>query len=223
MDVYLIPTGETAYALYCELPPPDPGDVPNPRSIWARAVAVFRRALAEGEHARQHPDAHEHRGRLRTAITRRLAEAVAEQRLLWQLRRQASAHLIHPDDLEGTAALAEVRRALAADRDKHRRWCIIDAGLTILSAPVALLPGPNFLAYYFIFRVVGHYLSWKGAQQGLATVAWSTSGSAPLTSLRTAWRVDEAARGAHIDHVASALGLARLALFLQRIACRPAS
>ena len=29
------------------------------------------------------------------------------------------------------------------------------------------MPGPNVLAYYFAFRIVGHYLSWRGRAPGL--------------------------------------------------------
>ena len=39
--------------------------------------------------------------------------------------------------------------------------------LLIVSGVLALVPGPNVLAYYFAFRVVGHWLSMRGARQGL--------------------------------------------------------
>ena len=58
-------------------------------TLWGRAVASFRRAIDEGE-----AEAHGARrvrddaSRLRALITRKLAEAVAEQRLLWHLRQE---------------------------------------------------------------------------------------------------------------------------------------
>ena len=36
-----------------------------------------------------------------------------------------------------------------------------------VTAVLVLLPGPNLIGYYFVFRVVGHFLSWRGARQAL--------------------------------------------------------
>jgi hypothetical protein len=89
--------------------------------------------------------------------------------------------------------------------------------LGVASAPVALLPGPNVLAYYFIFRSVGHFLSWRGASQGLSRITWTEAPSPELTRLRQALALDPAARAAAIDGVAGALGLERLRSFLDRV------
>jgi hypothetical protein len=222
MDVYLIPAGGGRHALYSEPPQTDHHAEAEGTTLRARAVHVFRRAVAEGEQARQ-PDAPPAtRGRLRAAVTRRLAEAVAEQRLLWHLRHLDNAQLVHPDDVPSASALAAAQQLLRADRDKHRRWLVIDLLLTLLSAPVALLPGPNLLAYYFLFRVIGHYLSWRGADRGLAGVTWSCAPSPLLTSLRAVWSLDDGARAARLQDVAAGLGLDRLPAFFNRIAERPA-
>ena len=94
---------------------------------------------------------------------------------------------------------------------------MIDGLLILVSAPFALLPGPNVLAYYFIFRTVGHVLSMRGAQQGLSVIDWRPEASAPLTDLRQAIALDPEARCARIDAVAAALGLDRLAPFVEKI------
>jgi hypothetical protein len=198
---------------------PLPDVAAPPRTIRGRLVGIFHRALAEGEAARrQRPAAGATRvGRLRAAVTRRLAEAVAEQRLLWYLRKRTDVRFVLPDDL-GVPASAAIRRDLLThDRDRHRRWTLVDGALGLASAPVALLPGPNVLAYYFIFRSVGHFLSWRGANQGLSRIAWTDVPSPELTRLRRALALDPAPRAAEIDGVAGALGLERLRSFLDRV------
>jgi len=223
MDVYLVPAGSDRYELYCETATvvPDTPTSGAPTSIRHRVTALFRRAVAEGEEQRLGAPTAPSQSAIRRAITRKLADAVAEQRLLWQLRRQEHARLVHPDDLSDTAALDIARRLLAADRDKHRRWSVIDGLLVLASAPIALLPGPNVLAYYFIFRTVGHVLSMQGAMRGVQRVSWAMTPSADVTSLRQALALDAGARATRLDQISEALGLDRLATFIERIADRP--
>ncbi len=191
--------------------------------IWRRATTVFRRAVAEGEAERPDEEAPAAaRTRARRVVTRKLAEAVAEQRLLWHLRGQTTIRLVHPDDLSPADARAASRRLLLADRDKHWRWGVVDGLLVLAAAPVALLPGPNLLAYYFIFRTVGHVLSLRGASHGLSHAAWTPVASAPLTALRAALTLDPEGRAARVGEIAGTLGLARLAPFVLRVADRPA-
>ena len=52
---------------------------------------------------------------------------------------------------------------LRRDHDRHRIWLVVNTVLLVLSAVLALVPGPNLVAYYFAFRVVGHWLSMRGA------------------------------------------------------------
>jgi hypothetical protein len=220
MDVFLIPTGRERYELYCEVPlTPISGDAaPTP---FGRLKDTFRRALEEGEaeanRGGEAPDAPP-RSKLRRAITRRLAEAVAEQRLLWQLRHQHAARLIYPDDMTAEAAMTNARQQFAGDRDRHRRWCAIDGGLTVASGVLAVVPGPNVLAYYFIFRTVGHYLSMKGAAQALGPITWTTVASDQLSTLRGALTLGSEERDQRIREIEEALGLERLARFVARVA-----
>ena len=226
MDVFLVPAGPDGHELYCEIATAAPDGEHAPTSLWGRAVGVFRRALAEGEAARARGadrtvDADDaERSWLRRTVTRKLAEAVAEQRLLWHLRRETAVNLVHPDDTTEAAALELMRGLVSQDRDKHRRWCVIDAVLTVASAPLALVPGPNFLAYYFIFRSVGHFLSMQGAQQGLSRVTWTPVPSPHLTAVRSALRLEKDARVQRIDEIAAALGLDRLGPFVEDVAER---
>jgi hypothetical protein len=221
MDVYLLPVGPDRHELYCEVSSPVHTDAEPSSSIWGRMTHAFRRAVDEGEQARS-GDVHPRGGRVRRAITRKLAEAVAEQRLLWHLRRQSHARLLHPDDMPPAAALERSRAIITADRDKHKRRALINAGLLVLSGPIALVPGPNVLAYYFAFRTVGHWLSKRGAEQGLSCVSWSPAPCPPLTELRNALRLEAAERSRRVDEIAGLLGLERLPLFVRGVADRPA-
>ena len=219
MNVYLVPAGPARHELYCEVAAVSPVEHEGPpQSLWGRLTAVFRRALAEGEAERRGEAEHAQHSRLRRWITRQLAEAVAEQRLLWQLRKQSDAALFYPDDLAERDAVQASRQLLTSDRDKHRRWCVIDALLTVATTPIALLPGPNVFAYYFIFRTVGHFLSMRGAQQGLTSARWTNRASPELGALRRALQWPSETRCPEIERIAAALQLERLPAFVEGVA-----
>ena len=115
-----------------------------------------------------------------------VAERVAEQRLLWNLRSHDAALVTHPDDLPFDAVMQIVQQSLRADYRRHARWLVVDTLLFIASGVFFFVPGPNIIAYYFAFRVVGHWLSMRGAAQGRDRTAWSGRPSPSLTALRAA-------------------------------------
>jgi hypothetical protein len=220
MDVFLVPVALDRHELYCEhehVEPLKASADPAARTIRQRVTDTFRRAVKEGEEARRGgPDAHQvPKGRVRRWITTRLAEAVAEQRLLWHLRTAEDAELIYPDDLPESRARDLSRHALQSDLQKHRRWCAIDTALAIVCAPLTLFPGPNLPAYYFVFRAAGHFLSMRGAQVGLNRLVWRYVPSAPLATLRTVDTLEPDARAARVEEIGLALGLAHLGPFVE--------
>ena len=219
MKVYLVPATGGRHELYCEATTVTATAEAGGGSWRDRLVQGFRRMVAEGE-AVEHgaPDVPE-RGRLRRAITRRVAEAVAEQRLLWNLRHETAVDLVHPDDVPPGDALATARTLIAADYAKHRRWCIIDALVTAVTGPLFFfVPGPNVVSWYFAFRAIGHFFALRGAQQGLTGVTWTTTPSRELTDLRRALTLDQEIRTRRVEEIAAALGLGRLAFFVKKIA-----
>ena len=157
-------------------------------------------------------------GKARSRAMRWVAESIAEQRLLWHLRGQSDAVLYHPDDIDGATATALLRKQLGRDLDKHQFWLIFDALGLLVSFILVPIPGPNLFLYYFAFRVVGHYLSLRGARQGLNVTAWATQPRAPLTELRRAAALDPASREQHVNDIAVRLQLEHLATFFQRTA-----
>jgi hypothetical protein len=147
-----------------------------------------------------------------------VAETIAEQRLLWNLRRVDAAAFHYPDDVSAENALGIMRQHLSRDFEKHRFWLAINSILMLASGLLILVPGPNFIGYYFAFRVVGHFFSVRGARKGMVGVEWSFVASPPLTELRRMIGLDPAARLPQVEAVASRLRLDHLATFFQRTA-----
>ena len=233
MDVFLVPLGEERHELYCE-PADDDAATADTGGAAPGFFARLKRRFTEMLHAAEAARARRARGeydpidtwweRTRARVLAKVADAVAEQRLLWHLRHVTAAHLYHPSDMTGDRALTIMRASMVRDRDRHFRWLLIDGFLMILSAALVIVPGPNVLGYYFAFRVVGHFLSWRGARQGLTAVTWTTAPCHPLMELRDALGAGLAPpqRDALIDAVAERLRLPRLSLFVTRI-CWPGS
>jgi hypothetical protein len=228
MTVFLVPVGERDYRLYVEVTdaPEDIGSVETERGWIGRRMFRFRQALAEAEEARARRERGEPdtgSGLWRT-VMRKIAEAVAEQRLLWHLRKQPAAELRHPSDLTGTAAIKELRAELGRDAKKHLRWTIIDGLFVAVTGPLFFfVPGPNVISWYFTFRAIGHVLSWRGARRGLAGVEWTPRPSAPLADVREALRLPPGTRRDRLNGVAAALDLRSFAAFVERVSNRARS
>lgn len=234
MDVFLVPVGREAYELYCEhVDEPDAHeDEPRPSGFWARLnprylynrlKARFHQVLVEAERERRRENVSAAEGwfhRAKRRAMRWVAESIAEQRLLWNLRRHEAATLHYPDDLDAGTAEALLRRQLTRDFEKHRKWLVIDSILLLIAGLLILVPGPNVIGYYFAFRVVGHLFSVRGARLGLDRVQWTKTPSTHLTDLRQALSMDAATRLRVAESVASRLRLDHLATFFQRIAVR---
>jgi len=234
MDVYLLPVTpavqgrDARFELYCE-PAASPaeaageGDQPS-SSIFRRWVKGFNQALADGEEEerRQEDGAPPADGGSQVSrfLKRKLAAAVAEQRLLWHLRHATAADLHHPATLPADQAVAMTAAECRRDFDKHRLWCVVDGVIVVASTPLALVPGPNFLAYYFMFRSVGHFFALRGARKGMDPALWTPKPSEPLADLERALALEPAGRDARIAAVETALGLSRLARFMRRVARR---
>jgi hypothetical protein len=219
VKVYLVPTSNGRHELYCETSSAATEDDGSPASLRERLVRGFRRMVAEGEAAEHGEEPSAERSRVRRWITRRVAEAVAEQRLLWNLRNETDVELYHPDDLPPADALTRARASIGADYAKHRRWCLIDALVAAITGPVFFfVPGPNVISWYFAFRAIGHFFAMRGATQGLTRVRWTTTPSSELSDLRRALSLDHEVRQHRIEEIAAALGLGRLAFFVKRLA-----
>lgn len=223
VDVYVVPIGPDRYELYCEMTH-DPGlgeEVP-PTGFFGRLrhrFTVMLRAAEERrhDHARDEADT-TWVGRLQNRIMAWVAERVAEQRLLWNLRRVDEALAMHPDDMTFDQAQTLIHRMLQRDYDRHKVWLVVDTLLFVASGVFFFIPGPNLVAYYFGFRLVGHWLSMRGASQGLHRIAWSGRPCPPLTELRRVAVMPVGEREGHVHAIAARLRLQRFSTFFERVA-----
>ena len=226
MDVFLLPTGKAQHAPYCEHADDGHDAVSDgPARGWVAGLqAKFKTMLAAVERERLRTSEERARlrrswaGRLKARLMRWIAEKVAEQRLLWHLRGRDEARLIYPSDLAEADATRILKNSFQRDRDAHLRWLVFDSLLLVASGLLAIIPGPNMLAYYFAFRVVGHYLAWHGARHGLDRVRWAAHPSEALASLRRALTLPRAERREHVARVQEELQLSHLVRFLERMA-----
>ena len=225
MDVFLIPVGPDRYELYCEIPEEDPsGETPeHDRGFFRGLVRRFSETLASIERERhQEAQAEPPRGliaRIKARFRRTIAETVAEQRLLWHMRRLTRATAVHPADLEESHVMPVVSSSMKSDFEKHRWWLVINTLLFLASGLLTIVPGPNVIAYYFAFRLVGHFLSMRGARQALDRIEWRTQSSAALARLRALINTDGTERRAELEAIAAELQLEHLPRFFDRVAC----
>lgn len=222
MDVYVIPLGDR-YELYCEHSV-DPAGLNEeaPTGAFSRLRQRFTIMLREAEARRHQPDAGQPTDkswttRVQDRLMAWVAERIAEQRLLWSLRRETEVTVAHPADMEFADVRAVLDGVLQRDYDRHLRWLVIDSILAVASAVLAVLPGPNFVFYYFAFRLVGHWLSMQGARQGLRNVTWVAKACPPLAELRGVGRLHGIARTQFIEDVSARLQLKHLTTFFDRV------
>ena len=219
--VYLVPIGSGHFELYTE-PPEDAASGGPSRErdgFWRRQAHRLHEGWRQASHAARDSDASA--GRLAPArdwIVRRIAESIAEQRTLWALRRVTSASFAYPADLSDASAAAVRERLLAHARRHHGRWLLANVVGVAVTAILVLLPGPNLIGYYFAFRVVGHYLSWRGARQALDRLSWRASAEPALTELGRLAHLPREERAERVAHLAAGLHLPRLVAFFDRAA-----
>lgn len=225
MDVFLIPTTTSErYELYYEAPNDDVvADVPETTGVIARMKRRFAEMLHEAEEWRQrrheqHPEPVSRLSKLRRRIMGFVVERIAEQRLLWHMRKADEICARIPADLPEAETEPIIRTMLKRDADHHLKWMSIDLTLLLLSAPLVVIPGPNIPGFYFMFQVVGHYLSWRGAKRGLAGAGWTYKPSEDLSELRAVMALAPSQRPLRFRELADRLRLEHLASFCEDVA-----
>jgi hypothetical protein len=226
MDVFLIPKiGADQYEIYYEAAETEDavGEVEGP-GIVQRVRRRFSEMLREAEEWRH--KRHEGQEPLPAGIIARarrramgfVVERIAEQRLLWHLRKATGVCVQYPTDMSQDEANTVIRATLKKDLDHHFRWIWIDLALLILVAPLFVIPGPNVPGFYFTFQVVGHFFSYRGARNGLSSVQWTFRQNSALTELR-GLLVDSAPhRMRRVHELAAQLRLQHLATYFEQVA-----
>jgi hypothetical protein len=218
--IYLVPIGSGRFELYSE-PPADTDVEPGRgageywRDLVHRMNTRWRDAVRSARHTEPNAGFFT---RARNAAICRTAEAIAEQRTLWTLRHGWDAELVHPSDLSEQDAAAIRDRILARAGTHHLRWLFVDGVFLLASGVFVVVPGPNVLAYYFVFRVGGHYFSWRGARQALQATKWRLRTEPALEELGRLAHLPRDTRASRVHAIASDLKLPRLAAFFDRTA-----
>lgn len=223
MDVFLVPVTLDRYEPYCEVPEtPDGGAAPAaPRGPFAGLVAKFQHVLATIERRANEKTADTPTtlgGRLKERGYHWLAHWMAAQRLLWRLRKTEHATLVFPGDLDAARAHALLAAHLDRESRRHVWFSLLYAVLGLASIPIALVPGPNVFGYVFVFLLVGHYFSYRGARRGRTHVAWRDRSSATLVELRRLPSIAPAERERFLHEISERLGLTHLVAFFERLA-----
>jgi Mitochondrial K+-H+ exchange-related len=220
-SIYLVPLGSGRFELYSE--PPDDADPVEgsgaEEGFFTRQFHNLQEKWRETVHTarRREPSAGRF-AQVRDWAVCRVAESIAEQRTLWSLRHASQATLVHQSNLSDAAAADRRTAMLARARHHHGRWLIGDGLLFVASGALMLIPGPNVIAYYFGFRLIGHYLSWCGAHQALEVTVWRARAEPALDELAALADVARDARASRVEAIAEALKLPRLAAFFDRAA-----
>jgi len=221
MDVFVVPVGPDRYELYSEVAD-EPTDSDTGAGLFGGLRHRFNVMLRAAEtRSLEGGSLGTHgtwRARLQERLIRWVADRVSEQRLLWSLRRAKAATLVFPEDLRFDQAMTLVLARLTRERQRHRSWFWVDLTGLVASALVMPIPGPNLIAYYFAFRVVGRSLSMAGASQGLWRTTWTGRPCSPLAELRAAVALEPGARRARLHDIGDRLSLRHLATFVERVA-----
>lgn len=222
MDVYLVPVGPDRFECYYEAAEREETDEPAEGSgFFARMRTKFNEQLKEAEEARHQKAIEEPKsflGRMQKRSMRYIAERIAEQRLLWHLRKADAATLHTSSDLSPEQAESIMRVSMKRDSDHHRNWMVPHTLVLIASGLVAIVPGPNVLAYLFTFTAVGHFLAWRGAANALNNVTWTITPDPALTEIHRAFTLTPDERHPIILAAAERLHMPRMARFVEQMA-----
>ena len=223
MDVLLVPVGDNRYELYCE---PVEADHPSSGAMTqllhrARDIAAAEQeARRDRRAARRDGKGEIGRGwfsRVRSSLTRGMAEWVARQRLFWHLRHVSKGVLVYPADLSSTEALSVARDRFQHYSDHHRFWMVVDGfGVLVFGPLFFFVPGPNLISWYFAVKMTGHWLAFLGARRGVSVVDWTSRASSVLVTLRRVLALPRGSRRRRLRELSRELQLEHLATFVER-------
>jgi len=219
--IFLVPIGSDRYDLYTEAADEPVGAAGEPVGFWRRKALQLQerwREIVQAAHAARGDEPRGSFARARDWMVRHVAESIAEQRTLWSLRAVTAALFVHPADLADAAAAAMRTDLLARARRDHGVWLLVNLAGAAATAVLVLLPGPNIIGYYFLFRVVGHFLSWRGARRGLEHIAWRARPEPALAELAALSELPRDARHARVTEIGERLQLPHFADFFDRVA-----
>jgi hypothetical protein len=92
-------------------------------------------------------------------------EAFAGDRFVRRLRSFKKIRVALNRPIEPAEVRAKLKQMMRDRSYHHLRWMIIDLLLLPLSLFIMVIPGPNIVGYYLVFRVFSHWQSYRSASQ----------------------------------------------------------
>ena len=106
-----------------------------------------------------------------------------DEPLLSRLRTARSVTLTHPVAMDAQEAASAWSAFLVQGRNRHLPWFVVNLLVSPLTVVLALLPGPNIVGYWFVYRAVHHFLILLGVRrvrrQKIETLFRPAEGSDP--------------------------------------------
>ncbi len=101
--------------------------------------------------------------RIKERYERIACEAFAGDRFIRRLQSFRKIHVALNRPIDPVIVRARLRQMLKDRSYHHLRWMIIDLLLLPLSLVIMIIPGPNVIGYYLLFRVFSHWRSYRSA------------------------------------------------------------
>jgi hypothetical protein len=103
--------------------------------------------------------------RVKERYERFACEAFPCDRFVRRLRSFRKINVALNRPIEPAEVRARLKRMLRDRSYHHLRWLIIDLLLLPLSLFIMVVPGPNLIGYYLVFRIFSHWKSYRSASQ----------------------------------------------------------
>jgi hypothetical protein len=108
----------------------------------------------------------------------------ADEAFLRSLRQAKRIKLIFPSSMNPREAQHSWKSYLGSRRRRHLFWLALNLLIVPPAALAAILPGPNVLGYWFVYRAWMHALAWRGASNAKALTKSSVAQSDDLLNER---------------------------------------
>jgi hypothetical protein len=138
-----------------------------------------------------------------------------EEAMLRALRHVAEVVLVHPSALDGEQARQVWRAELRRQAGNQLFWLVVHSVIgPVTAVGLAILPGPNLIGYWFLYRAAAHGVAWSGVRRALNGQIRLETRAEPLLDepLRKRRRLDWEV----VERLERGCGLTRLRAALER-------
>jgi hypothetical protein len=103
--------------------------------------------------------------RIKDRYERVACEAFAGDRFVRRLRSFKKITVVLNRPIDPVLVRTKLKQMIRDRSYHHLRWMIIDLLLLPLSLFIMVIPGPNLIGYYLVFRIFSHWQSYRSASQ----------------------------------------------------------